>query len=221
MRWARLVAGGLLAAWAGTPARGQVVAPPAVPVEVPAPCQGGHFGHRPWWRAHYRVPMAPPLGARVYAANRTQVAQGTLARMILRDYDFLEGTTTLNELGRGRLARIVAQRSLEAGPIFVEATPRHPGLDEARRAAIAEALAAAAPAIPAEQLVIVRDAAIGLDGAEALAIDRAQLYRVMAEGPPVGASTDAGGIVGGGSGGGAGAGFGGSSGLGGMNLFGR
>jgi hypothetical protein len=149
-----------------------------------------------------------PLGASVYAANRAQVGQGTAARMILRDYDFLPGGAELKTEGRGRLAWIASQYDRTPGWILIEATPRQPGLDEARRAVVAELLGGLAPTIPPERLVIVRDAAIGLRGAEARLIDAAQMGRVAAEGPPIGDSTGPGAFAGGSS-------------LGGMDLGGR
>jgi hypothetical protein len=180
-----------------------VVEPAGVPWPVP------HCGHRRHLgRKHYRV--APtPLGASLYATNRTQVAQGTAARMMLRSYDFLDGSAELKPEARGRLAWIASQYGRVPGAmILVEATPRLPGLDEARRATVAEALATIAPAVPPDQVVIARDAAIGLRGMEARLIDAAQLGRVAAEGPPVGDSTGPGAFAGG-------------SPLGGLDLSGR
>ena len=97
----------------------------------------------------------------------------------------------------GRLAWIAGQYDRTPGAILIEATPRQPGLDEARRAVVAETLAVFAPGIPPDHLVIVRDAAIGLRGPEARLIDAAQMGRVAAEGPPVGDSTGPGAFAGG------------------------
>lgn len=174
------------------------IAPAPAPVVEPAGVSTGpkHGGHGPFWRKHYLAAPAP-LGASVYAANRTQVAQGTAARMMLRDYDFLDGSAELKEEGRRRLAWILGQCGRVPGPILIEATPRRPGLDEARRGAVAEALASADRAVPPDRLVIVRDAALGLRGPESLLIEAAQMGRVAAEGPPVGDSTGPGAFAGG------------------------
>ena len=168
------------------------------PVVEPASLAGlptcGHHGCTN--TKHYRV--APlPLGASVYAVNRTQVVRGTMARMMLRDFDFRDGTAELKPEGLARLAWIAAESARTPGYIRIEATPRAVGLDQARRAAVALELARIAPAILPDRLVVDRDTALGLKGPETQLIDAAQLGRTAAEGPAVGDSTGPGAFAGG------------------------
>lgn len=181
-------------------------APAPAPVLEPAvlPYGPGHChaaGHL--WRKHYTA--APvPVGVSVSANYNAQIARGTAARMMLRHYDFLPGSTELSAAGRRRLAWIVPELGRTPWFLLIEATPRQPGLDEARRLALAAALAETAAVSP-DRLRIAHDAAIAVRGPESLLIEAAQMGRVAAEGPPVGDSTGPGAFAGdnaaGGSGG--------------------
>ena len=115
---------------------------------------------------------APPLGYFVYQHGKTEVANGDAARMVLYHYDFVEGGDELNPRGRYQLEKITALLAQNFNPVLIEATPCAPGLDEARRVAVARALACGPFPVPAERVVVGRPIATPLQGMEAVIIYR-------------------------------------------------
>jgi hypothetical protein len=132
---------------------------------------------------------APPLGYYVYLHGRTEVANGDAARMVLYHYDFVEGGDELNPRGHYQLEKIAALLPQNFNPVIIEATPCAPGLDEARRIAVARALACGPFPVPAERVVVGRPIATPLQGMEAVIIYRNLLL-----------NTESGGLRGGGGG---------------------
>jgi hypothetical protein len=130
---------------------------------------------------------APPLGHFVYLHGKTEVANGDAARMVLYHYDFLEGGDQLNPRGRYQLEKIAALLPQNFNPVIIEATPGAPGLDEARRVAVACVLACGPFPVPSERVVVGRPLAIPLQGVEAVIIYRNLL-----------SNTESGGLRGGG-----------------------
>jgi hypothetical protein len=115
---------------------------------------------------------APPLGHFVYLHGKTEVANGEAARMVLYHYDFVEGGDELNPRGRYQLEKIAALLPQNFNPVIIEATPGAPGLDEARRVAVARELACGPFPVPAQRVVAGRPIAIPLQGQEAVIIYR-------------------------------------------------
>ncbi|HEX8203234.1 MAG TPA: hypothetical protein VF590_22345 [Isosphaeraceae bacterium] len=177
--------------------------------EVQPPCDGDRQTRRLWRR--YRCQdrflgypeefVAPPLGASLYANNRTQVANAEAARMVLYDYDFVEGSNQLTQRGLDQLNKILARLPLNFFPLIIERTPRHPGLDETRRLAVLSHVARSPFPIPSERVIVGAPIATGINGEEAQLIDAVRLGRTAAAGPPIstGGSFTSSGAGGGGS----------------------
>lgn len=125
---------------------------------------------------------APPLGYFVYLQGQTEVANGEAARMVLYQYDFVEGSDRLKPRGKYQLTKITALLPLNFNPLIIEATPEAPALDEARRAAVVRELAVGPFPVPAERIVIGRPLSIPLQGAEAERIYRNQLLNTESGG---------------------------------------
>jgi hypothetical protein len=109
-----------------------------------------------------------PFGAFLYAHGRTMVANGTAARMVLYQYDFVDGQPQLKPRGYDQLAKIAHLLEISPAPLVIERTPCLPGLAEARRLAVLDELARHLPhPIPPERVVVGPPLAIGLSGREA------------------------------------------------------
>jgi hypothetical protein len=127
----------------------------------------------------------PPLGGRLYEANRAQVSNGEMSGMVLRNYDFVPGTTQLNLRGRDRLAMISGGMAKTFYPIVIERTPDTPGLDVRRRGAVLAALSGAPFPVPPQRVIIGPSIGFGLAGEEAELIYQGQLQRASQAGPPL------------------------------------
>jgi hypothetical protein len=179
------------------PSPGGVALPPSPPCVSPQPVhvsrdaerQTRRLRRRFHWQEHFlgypEEFVAPPLGASVYANNRTQVANGEAARMVLYDYDFVEGTNQLNLRGQDQLNKILSRLPLNFFPVVIERTPRTPGLDETRRLAILSQIARSPFPVPAERVVVGPPIAAGLRGQEAQVTHNLLLNRTAQAGPPV------------------------------------
>ncbi len=114
-----------------------------------------------------------PLGACVWAAQKTQVVNGMHAQMVLYHYDFHEGptpaTATLNPHGLRRLHEMVVMLQSNLWPVVIQPTG-NPLLDSARRDRILELLREQTGAVPEEWVVVREPHPVGLSGEEAVAI---------------------------------------------------
>jgi hypothetical protein len=155
----------------------------------------------------------PTLGYLLYAHNKTQVANGDAARMVLYHYDFEDGCTDLKPHGRDRLAKISTMLPKNFFPIVIERTNCAPDLDEGRRQAVLAALAHSPFPIPPERVVIGPSIAVGLSGREAIIV-YSNLLRQTSTGPNTGSLISGGVGTFGGAVGGAGGGQGISAGAG-------
>jgi hypothetical protein len=126
-----------------------------------------------------------PLGRSLYAGNTNQVANGTAARMVLYDYDFVPGTGQLSQRGRDQVAKMSGLLATTPMPLVVERTPATPGLAEARRYAVLAELASGPYPVGSERVVIGTSQATGLRGVEAVIIDRTLRTRTASAGPPI------------------------------------
>jgi len=136
-----------------------------------------HSGSSYWDRCRARLQdcflgypgefSAPPLGQFLYEHGKTQVANGTAARMTLYHYDFVEGRNALNQRGKDQLAKIAALLPHNFFPVVVERTPEAPDLAEARRLLVLNELARSSFPIPRERVMVGVPMAEGLSGVEA------------------------------------------------------
>ena len=210
---AEWVAGALLAAAScgRAPAQGPDGPPPPPPDRFSKPsgpgpttpasggCTPGHCAHRtPLARLRCKRHLQeaflgfpeeferPPLGARVKQANLPQIRNADVVGMVLRQYDFAPGSTTLNFRGRDRLAKIAASLPRSFDPVIVERTPEAPGLDLRRRDAVLAALAGGPFPIPPQRVLVGPDPGLGQSGLESAIIQGGMLQRAALGGPPVG-----------------------------------
>jgi hypothetical protein len=148
-----------------------------------------------WGLSEEFIPQ--PLGASLYASCNVQVANAIAARLMLYHYDFIEGSDQLNEKGRDRLLRLAGLLCASPAPLVIERTLYAPGLDEARRLSVLNALGHISVAVPVERVVIGPAMARGLDGIEAELIYQNLLIQTQSGGTREGAG---GGSVGGSAG---------------------
>jgi len=147
------------------------------------------FWRRYHWQEHFlgypeEFP-ARPLGASVYENNRTQVANGEAAQMVLYDYDFEEGSNKLNLHGQDRLAEILRRLPVTFHPLIIERTPRSPGLDDVRRLAVLAQIARSPFPVPSERVLVGAPIARGLDAVDAGPIHNTRVRRVEETGPRI------------------------------------
>jgi hypothetical protein len=136
---------------------------------------------------------AQPLGASVYAFGTIMVANGDAARMVLYQYDFIDGSDQLSQRGRDQLAKIVCLLDRNPAPLVIERT-LNATLDEARRLAVLNDLGRSSVLIVPERVVVGRPTDPGLPGLEAELIHQNQLITVQSGGVRGGAG---GGSIGG------------------------
>ena len=189
------IVAGVLATGLGASGQEESAGPPP-PAGVVA-CVPGHCAHRSILsrrRCKRRLQEAAlgfpeeferaPLGASLYAAMKVQVGNGEAARLVVLDVDFAPGGVRLTARGAERLAEAGATLPRSFEPIVVERTA-DADLDERRRAAVVVALAGGPLPIPDGRVVVGRPIARGLRGEEALIVDRTNLRRTEAKGPPL------------------------------------
>jgi len=139
------------------------------------------------WRQKVRDCIAPyyadfsytQLGKFVYDNGRTMVANGDASRMVLYDYDFVEGGAALNTRGKDQLAKIQAMLPQNFFPLVIERTPDAPALAQSRRQQVLKELAKSSFPIPPERVVVGRSTADGLRGVEAEIIHRNMLTQTQ------------------------------------------
>jgi hypothetical protein len=132
------------------------------------------------WRQKLRDCIAPyyadfsytKLGQFLYEQGRTMVANGDASRMVLYDYDFVEGGEALNTRGKDQLAKIQAMLPQNFFPLVIERTPNEPNLAKSRRQQVLKELAKGSFPIPQERVVIAASPAGGLTGVEADLINK-------------------------------------------------
>lgn len=127
----------------------------------------------------------PPLGASLYAHDKTQIANGEAARMVLYRYDFEEGRDQLNRRGMDQLAKIAALLPGNFFPVVIEPTASQPELDESRRQAVLHELNLGRFPVPAERVTVGRPIAAGLSGQEAMIVHGTLLINTTRGGPPI------------------------------------
>lgn len=201
-RWtlaAGLLVGTASPAWTQMPGRPHILPPSEVGPPVSAPVgpggpmgQGGP-GPEEAAGASYGDPsvkaalcyrptcVLPPgivgLGHFVRAHGEAQVANREAARMVLYQYDFVEGTALLNVRGHQQLAKMAALLPRNFNCIIIE--PCGPAIDQARRTAVLNELASGPFPVPSERVVVAVPTMIGLNGVDAVAIARDQLIRLQ------------------------------------------
>jgi hypothetical protein len=161
----------------------QAGASPGQPVEPPALWQRFKNGLHRCFIGYPDEFMAPPLGDSLYAHGKTEVANGEAARMVLYDYDFIQGGDQLNLRGRQQLAKMMALLPCNFFPIVIQEKPDIPPLNGARRRAVLNELARYPFPVPAERVVVGRPIANGLRGEEAEIISSNRLGFTRLGGP--------------------------------------
>lgn len=172
--------------------------PAATPVPEPqaavpaAECQPStEYGHRPatfWERFHYRrwekkrcaqerwlgYPeefCEQPLGTALYGQMNTQIANGVAAKLVLYQFDFVQGSDQLNAKGKERLARHLTSMSTNYYNLLIEPTPDSPALAESRRAAVQQTIAQMQTPVGADRVIVGMPTPNGLPGRHALLLD--------------------------------------------------
>lgn len=136
----------------------------------------------PSWSRPLRLRAMPPPGASLYGVMSIQVSNGQGALMTLYAYDFLPDQPQLNRKGKERICRIAGALPTNGYPVVIE--PSHdPFLDEARREAVIQALAAHPFPVPDERIVIGTPLTRGLDGVDAELV-HSNLLRMTGMGRP-------------------------------------
>jgi hypothetical protein len=129
---------------------------------------------------------SPPLGYFLYRNFQTQVANADAARMVLYQYDFVDGSTALNLHGQDKLARIAALLPRNFAPVVIERLPCAPGLAEARRLAVLDELAHGPFPVPPERVVVGAPIATGLNGVDAALVYENLLIQTQRQGVKAG-----------------------------------
>ena len=144
-----------------------------------------------------------PLGMALYGNLNTQIANGVAAKLVLYHFDFVDGGSQLNWKGRQQLAKHAAVMNGNVYPLVIEQSPDQPELDEARRAAVQQALTQNQSPISVDRVVVGIPTAVALPGQQAVGLN-ANLQRDTQAGGVSNlapGSFRAGGIIGGISGG--------------------
>ena len=123
-----------------------------------------------------------PLGMHLEAARNIQIAKGQAARMVLYDYDFVEGSDKLNSRGQRQLYKIGTLMACNGSPIIVEWGQDTPQLDQARRMMVIGMLSSNGFAVSLERVQVGPPLAVGLRGVEATIIQQRQLSNTSSGG---------------------------------------
>ena len=129
------------------------------------------------------------MGARLRAHMRTQISNGTAARLVLYRYDFcdavLEEAFRLNPHGAKRLQEMaMTMQSWSIYPLVIEVTPGNSTLNAARRDDVLKLVRDHGFPIPDEWVVVGVPCARGLSGEEAFMIQQKMLRQTLEEGSP-------------------------------------
>jgi len=203
-----------------------IVSPSVQSASIEPDCRAADCQHkrsRPiaqWWERHkarcrdklwgYPEEFVPAqLGAAVADNISRQVARAQEARMVVYQYDFLPMSYELKPRARMALAKYGEWASHGAGPVLIEPTPGHPGLDEARRLTVWREMQCGPFAIPPEMIAIGCSEILGVRGGEALLIDKNLMMQTSSRGTAMGGGGGGGLLGAGGVGGGMAGGMGG------------
>ena len=126
-----------------------------------------------------------PLGASVYDHYRIMAGNGAAARLVLYNYDFVEGTSELSPRGADQLAKIAAQLAASPYPLIIERTSANPSLAESRRYAVLARLALGPCPVPSERVLVGVPIPHGMSGTDAQIIAGNSLGRTQQYGPPI------------------------------------
>jgi hypothetical protein len=140
--------------------------------------QGKMLGYPEEWQAR-------PLGAAQYEVNTTMVSNSAAARLVLHDYDFIQGESQLSPYGRERLSKLTGQLAASQFPLIVERNLDRPALSEARRYAVLAALASGPYPVSSDRVLVGVPRARGISGIEAYIMGNNVLDRVNNYGPPI------------------------------------
>jgi hypothetical protein len=126
-----------------------------------------------------------PLGSSLYEHGKIMVANGAAARLVLYQYDFLDGTSELNQRGIDQLAKFTLQLAASPFPLMVERTPADPTLAERRRYAVLAKLAASPCPLPSDRVLVGVPIPNGMSGLDAYIIGNNSLSRTQNYGPAI------------------------------------
>ena len=126
-----------------------------------------------------------PLGSAMYEAGKIMVANAAEARLVLYQFDFVEGTTELSPRGVDQLSKFSAQLAVSPYPLLVERTPQDPALAESRRFAVLARLARGPFPVLSDRVLVGVPRARGLSGSDAQVIAGNALGRTQQYGPPI------------------------------------
>ena len=152
---------------------------------------------------------APPLGATIGRHFQIQVRNADPDRLMLHDFDFVCGTGQLNCRGQERLTRMVAMLAKGAPAVLIEVVPCCPGLSEARRLSVHNALLARGVPVAVARVAVAAPQGLPKSGVEALITYSNLLRQTQSVGTSPGTTAISGGFAPGGftSGGAAAAGI--------------
>ena len=124
------------------------------------------------WYAACRAPAVPdvyPLGAVNRAHYETMQANGQAADFILHQNDFVGSTSELSPAGKDHILEIAARARSVPFPVLIERSEHNsnPGLDENRRASIAQVLIDLGIADATQRTIVAPAYGKGLTGHEA------------------------------------------------------
>jgi hypothetical protein len=124
------------------------------------------------WNAACRTPSVPdvyPLGAINRAHYETMQANGQAGDFIMHQCDFVGSTSELSPAGKDHVLEIAARARSVPFPILVERSENNsnPGLDEKRRASIAQVLVDLGIGDATQRTVVAPAYGRGLSGREA------------------------------------------------------
>ena len=126
-----------------------------------------------------------PLGAALYDNARMMAANGAAARLVLYQYDFVDGTSELSPRGLDQLAKLSAQLAASPYPLIIERTTANPTLAESRRYAVLAKLAVGPFPVPSERVLVGVPIPHGMSGTDAQIIAGNSLGRTQQYGPPI------------------------------------
>ncbi len=126
-----------------------------------------------------------PLGASVYEHGKIMAANGAAARLVLFNYDFVEGTSELSPRGLDQLVKYSAQLASSPYPLIIERTTSNPKLAEARRYAVLARLAQSPTPFTSDRVLVGVPIPNGMTGTDAQIIAGNGLQRTQGYGPPI------------------------------------
>ena len=121
----------------------------------------------------------------MYEHGKIMVANAAAARLVLYQYDFVDGTSELNTRGMDQLAKFTAQLANSPFPLIVERTTLDPSLADRRRYAVLARLAAGPYPMPSDRVLVGIPSATGMSGIDAQIIGANALTRTGQYGPPI------------------------------------